>query len=165
MKKETKVANPETAKERVEMSVELTESQTLNAWFANHAVEHYCAALGGDVEEINATLQDIKKEDGVYWLYTQPAIDGKKSDGTPLPTAAEWEKLNEGAVRVDKLNGKQWYKRPFTLGDARGVRSLINGYDNYLNAKQGAKDRERAKIEAAAAVLGVSVETLLAMKK
>ena len=108
---------------------------------ANHAVEHYCAALNENEQEVNETLATCKKEEGEYWLFTQPAIDGKKTDGTPLPTREEWEKQNPSAVRVDNLAGKQWYKRPFIIGDARGVKSVVNAYDRYQDAKQGAKKK------------------------
>ena len=138
-KKENQVVNAENIKVAIENESELSASDMLNAYLANHAIEHYCAALGEDVDEITAILNECKKEDGVYWLYTQPAIDGKKADGTPLPTQEEWEKANTEAIRADKIVGKQWYKRPFTLGDARGVKSIINGYDRYHAAIEGAK--------------------------
>lgn len=138
-KKSIEVANVENTKAAIENENEMSASDMLNAYLANHAVEHYCAALDENEEEISSILEECKKEAGVYWLYTQPAIDGKKADGTPLPTQEEWEKANPESVRVDKIVGKQWYKRPFTLGDARGVKSIINGYDRYHAALEGAK--------------------------
>ena len=138
-KKINEVANIENTKAAIENENELSASDMLNAYLANHAVEHYCDALDENAEEINAILEECKKENGIYWLYTQPAIDGKKADGTPLPTQEEWEKANTEAVGVAKIVGKQWYKRPFTLGDARGVKSIINGYDRYHTALEGAK--------------------------
>lgn len=161
----TKVANVETAKVAIENETEMSQSQVINAWLANHAIEHYCAAVGADVSEISGKVASCEKEAGVHWLYTCPAIDGKKSDGTKLPTKEEWKKSNPEAVEIGMINGKCWFKRPFIIGDARGVRSIIAALDNYTNAKQGAKEREAAKIAAAAAVLGVDVETLLALKK
>ena len=161
----TKVASIETAKAAIETAAELTTSQVINAYLANHAVEHYCAAIGADADEVAAKLASCEKETGIYWLYTCPAIDGKKADGTAYPTKDAWKGQNPEAVEIGYLNGKCWFKRPFVIGDARGVRSIVAAVDNYTNAKQGAADREAAKIAAAAAVLGVDVETLLALKK
>lgn len=135
------VENVENVKNAIESGNELSQSEILNAYLANHAVEHYCAALNENADEIKNVLAECKKEEGVYWLYTQPAIDGNKSDGTPLPTREEWEKLNPEAVKVDNLAGKQWYKRPFIIGDARGVKSVVNAYDRYADAKVGAKKK------------------------
>lgn len=161
----TKVANVETTKVAIESETEMTASQVINAYLANHAVEHYCAAMGADTESVKKVLDSCAKEAGVHWLYTCPAIDGKKSDGTKLPTKEEWKGSNPEAVEIGMINGKCWFKRPFIIGDARGVRSVFNAFENYMNAKQGAKEREAAKIAAAAAVLGVDVETLLALRK
>lgn len=158
------VVNAESTKAAIEQGTELTASETLNAYLANHAVEHYCAALGEDEQEVSDILAECKKEEGEYWLYTQPAIDGKKADGTLLPTREEWEKANPSAVRVDNLAGKQWYKRPFIIGDARGVKSVVNAFDRYNEAKEGAAKKVDNTLSAAAAILGVSVEELKALK-
>lgn len=135
------IENVENVKNAIESGNELSQSEILNAYLANHAVEHYCAALNENQEEVENVLAECKKEDGIYWLYTQPAIDGKKSDGTDLPTREEWEGLNTEAVRVDNLAGKQWYKRPFVIGDARGVKSVVNAFARYQDAKDGAKKK------------------------
>ena len=140
-KNENVVENIENVKNAIESGSELSQSEILNAYLSNHAVEHYCAALNENEEEVSAILAECKKEEGIYWLYTQPAIDGTKSDGTPLPTREEWESLNTEAVRVDNLAGKQWYKRPFVIGDARGVKSVVNAFARYQDAKDGAKKK------------------------
>lgn len=141
VKSSNQVENAENVKNAIESGTELSQSEILNAYLANHAVEHFCAALSENEEEINGVLAECKKEEGVYWLYTQPAIDGTKADGNPLPTREEWENLNPEAVRVDNLAGKQWYKRPFVIGDARGVKSVVNAFDRYEDAKAGAKKK------------------------
>ncbi len=144
MKKEEikkSVVNEDLVKDAIESGEELSQSERLNAYLANHAVEHFCAALNEEEEEINSILEACEKEEGIYWCYTQPAIDGKKADGTPLPTREEWEKDNTSAVRVDNLAGKQWYKKPFTIGDARGVRTIVSAYGRYMDAKDGAKKK------------------------
>ena len=135
------VENVENVKNAIESGNELTKSEIINAYLANHAVEHYCEALKENNEEIENILEECKKEEGIYWLYTQPAIDGTKADGTPLPTREEWERLNPEAVKVDKLAGKQWYKRPFVIGDARGVKSVVSAFDRYEDAKAGAQKK------------------------
>lgn len=163
-KSENILENVENVKNAIESGNELSQSEILNAYLANHAVEHYCAALNENEDEVNEVLAACKKEDGIYWLYTQPAIDGKKADGTPLPTREEWERLNTEAVRVDNLAGKQWYKRPFVIGDARGVKSVVNAFDRYQSAIDGAAKKVDNTLAAAAAILGVSVEELKALK-
>lgn len=163
-KSENILENVENVKNAIESNNELSQSEILNAYLANHAVEHYCAALNENEDEVNEVLAACKKEEGIYWLFTQPAIDGKKADGTPLPTREEWERLNTEAVRVDNLAGKQWYKRPFVIGDARGVKSVVNAYDRYQSAIDGAAKKVDNTLAAAAAILGVSVEELKALK-
>lgn len=164
-KKEMKVVNVESTKTAIEQGEELTMAQTINAYLANHAVEHYCAAVGVEVEAVQYCLDLCQKEEGVWWLYTCPAIDGTNSDGSQQPTKSQWKEKNPAAVEIGCINGKVWFKRPFIIGDARGVRSVVAALDNYTEAKRTAKEREAAKIAAAAAVLGVDVETLLALKK
>ena len=143
-KNETQVENIETTKAAIEQERELSASEILNAYMANHAVEDYCDALNESEQEVTEILDACRKEEGEYWLYTQPAIDGKKADGTPLPTHEEWEKLNPAAVRVDNLAGRQWYKRPFIIGDARGVRSIVSAYGRYQEALAGAEKKVQA---------------------
>lgn len=162
------VVNTEATKKTIEQSEELSVSQILDAYLTIHAVDMYCDALHKSAEEraeVERVLESIKKEEGIYWLYTQPAVDGKNAKGESLPTSDEWLSQNEGAVRVAKLAGKQWFKRPYTLGSLKGVNQLVSGFARYLDDKEGAKEREQKKLEAAAAVLGVSVEQLLALKK
>lgn len=163
-KSENILENVENVKNAIESNNELSQSEILNAYLANHAVEHYCSALNENEDEVNEVLAACKKEEGIYWLYTQPAIDGKKADGTPLPTREEWERLNTEAVRVDNLAGKQWYKRPFVIGDARGVKSVVNAFDRYQSAIDGAAKKVDNTLAAASAILGVSVEELKALK-
>ena len=160
----TKVANIENTKAAIEQEKELTQSETINAWMSAHAVEHYCAALGESEQETKELLTKCEAKDGQYYLYTQPAIGGKRSDNTPNPTREEWEKLNPTAIFVTELACKYWYKRLFSIGDARGVRSIINGYTNYQKAVDGAEKKVENTLAAAAALLGIDVETLKAMK-
>lgn len=135
---EKNVANIESTKATIESGQELTISERLNAYLTSHAVEHYCEALGEDEESTKEVLNSCRKEEGIYWLFTQPAVGGKNSDGTDQPTREEWEKRNQSAVRVEELAGKMWYKRPFVIGDARGVRSVVAGWNRYQDAKAGA---------------------------
>lgn len=139
----TKVANQELTKQEIELAKELSESEKMSAYLANHAIEHYCDCKGADVDEVTNLLDMLTKESGVFWRYTCPAIDGVKADGTKLPTCDEWLKMkaNEGAVRVDNLAGKQWFKVPMTIADLKSVARIINGFNNYKEAKDGAKKK------------------------
>lgn len=138
---ETKVTNQENVKVAIEEARELSTRERVSAYLANHATEHYCAATGEDSNNISSILENCKKEDGVYWLYTSPAIGGTRKDGKPNPTREEWEKLNNGAVRVANIAGKQWYKKAYTIDDACGVLTVVNGYNRYNEAKDGAKKK------------------------
>lgn len=142
---ENKKVNTTTA--NVDLSViensakDLTDSERLNAYLANHAVEHYCAALNADSNEIENTLQECEKESGVYWLYTAPKFDAdhKKED---------CEKQNSSAIFVANLGGQDWFKRPFVIGDARGVRSIVNAYNRYNSECENAEKRTQKKAAA-----------------
>ena len=120
---------------------DLTDSERLNAYLANHAVEHYCDALNADSNEIENTLQECEKENGVYWLYTAPKFDAehKKED---------WQAQNPSAIFVANLGGQDWFKRPFVIGDARGVRSIVNAYNRYNSECENAEKRTQKKAAA-----------------
>ena len=160
-----KVANVESVKVAVENATELSIRDKVAGYLANHAIEHYCAATGEDVAEITAILEKVEKESGIYWRFTCPAIGGQNSKGENNPTEDEWMKNNPDAVRVDKIAGKQWFKKPTTLNDALSVRSIVAAYDNYQAAIVGAKKKVDNTLSAAAAILGISVEQLKALQK
>lgn len=158
----TKVVNVENTKSAIESATELSVREKVAGYLANHAVEHYCAATGESVEEITAILSECEKESGIYWRYTCPAIGGQNSRGENNPTESEWMKQNPDAVRVDKLAGKQWFKKPTTLADALTIRSIVASYDNYQSAIAGAQKRVENTLAAAALIAGCSVEELKA---
>lgn len=124
---------------------DLTDSERLNAYLANHAVEHYCAALNADSNEVENILQECEKESGIYWLYTAPKFDAEH-------TRDDWQKQNSSAIFVANLGGQDWFKRPFVIGDARGVRSIVNAYNRYnaecVNAEKRMEKKATAGLEA-----------------
>jgi len=131
MKPTNKVENVETTKAAIEQERELSVSEKVAAYMANHAVEDYCDALNLNVENVENTLESIKKEDGLYWVFTCPAIGGTRPDGKPNPTQEEWEAANKGAIRCDILDNKQWYKKAISIDDAQSVRRLMSSLGNY----------------------------------
>lgn len=141
MAKQIKVQNQESANQAIEAARELTISERIRAYMTNHAVEHYCAATGANVDDVNAILESCKKEDGVYFRYTCPAIGGTNSDGKPNPTQEEWERANKGAIRCDVLDSKQWYKKATTITDATTVRAIVASAANYADAVGKGKTR------------------------
>jgi len=122
-------------------SKELTESEKINAYLRAHAIEHYCAAVGADIQDITAVIDSCEKEPGVNWLFTAPKFDKDH-------TREEWEKQNTGAVFVENLGGQEWFKRPFVYGDARGIRSLVNACNRYADEQKNAQKRLEKKAAA-----------------
>ena len=152
-----KVNDSETMKAKIEEARELTISEKIRAYLANHAVEHYCAAVGAEPDEVEKILEYCKKEEGVYWRFTCPVIGGTNADGKPNPTKEQWEACNKGAVRCDVMDSKQWYKKATTLADASTVRAIVASYGNYADAKEKGKARLVAVLRdelATAAVMG-----------
>lgn len=167
MKKTNDVVNVESTKAAIEEGRELSIREKVAAYMANHAAEHFAAACNdvelSDVEEL---LSNTKKEEGVYWVFTCPVIGGNNSKtGKPNPTKEEWENLNPDAVRVDNLAGRQWYKKPRTIADASDIVIIASGWNRYNDAIEGAEKKVENTLAAAAAMLGISIEELKAMKK
>ena len=131
-------ANVDLSAGEVAASKELTESEKINAYLRAHAIEHYCAAVGADIQDITAVIDSCEKEAGVNWLYTAPKFDKEH-------TREEWEKQNTGAVFVENLGGQEWFKRPFVYGDARGIRSLVNACNRYADEQKNAQKRLQKK--------------------
>lgn len=165
-KKSNEVLNAESTKVAIEEGRELSMREKVAAYMANHAAEHFAAACNdvelSDVEEL---LNNTKKEEGVYWVFTCPVIGGTNSKtGKPNPTKEEWEAANPDAVRVDNLAGRQWYKKPKTLSDATDIVQLASGWNRYNDAIEGAEKKVENTLAAAAAILGITVEELKALK-
>lgn len=154
-----KTNDSEMMKAKIEEAKELTISEKIRAYLANHAVEHYCEATGADAAEVEGILSACAKkgEEGLYWRYTCPVIGGTNADGKPNPTKEQWEACNKGAVRCDVMDSKQWYKKATSLVDASTVRAIVASYGNYADAKEKGKARLVAVLRdelATAAVMG-----------
>lgn len=141
-------------------SKELSETEKINGFYATHAIEHYCEILNEVVEDVTATIEGLKKENGVYWLFTSPVFSESK-------TQSDWEKENEskGVIFVEKVVNNYWYKRPFVIGNANGVKNLINGYSRYLEDKDNSTERERKTFEKAAKLAGMELNDFLKLVK
>ena len=155
-KNATKVANVESVKAAIENAAELSDTERLASYMANHAIEHYCDALGLEVEKVTAKIEKARKDDCSFWVYTQPAIGGTRADGKPNPTQEEWEKLNPDAVRCDVLDSKQWYKKAVTIEDAKTVRRISASLSNYGNAIEKGKERKVKALKEDLAMLMLS---------
>lgn len=167
MKKTNEVVNAENKKAAIEEGRELSLREQVTAFLALHAAEHFAAACNdvelSDVEEL---LDNTRKEEGVYWVYTCPVIGGVNSKtGKPNPTKEQWEEQNADAVRVDKLAGRQWYKKPKTISNATDIVQIASGWNRYQDAIEGAEKKVENTLAAAAAMLGISVDELKAMRK
>lgn len=166
MSKTQKVENIESTKVAIEEGRELSMRERVAAYLQTHAAEHFANACPDvTIEDVNELLANTKKEEGVYWLFTCPVIGGVNSKtGKPNPTKEEWEKLNPDAVRVDNLAGRQWYKKPKTLADATDIVNIVSGWNRYNDAIEGAEKKVETTLANAAAILGISVEELKALK-
>ncbi len=160
------VENIENQKAAIEEGRELSMREKVAAYMANHAAEHFAAACNDvELEDVEELLANTKKEEGVYWLFTCPVIGGTNSKtGKPNPTKEEWESANPDAVRVDNLAGRQWYKKPKTLNDATDIVTIASGWNRYNDAIEGAEKKVENTLSAAAAILGITVEELKALK-
>lgn len=134
----TTTKNVEMMEVETESAKELTESEKLNAYLANHAVDHYCAALHQDSEDITDILAECEKESGIYWVFTNPKFDAEH-------TREMWLKSYPSAVSLGKLGGNEWFKRPFVIGDARGVKTVVNSYNRYQSELANAQKRTEKK--------------------
>jgi len=167
MANKVNVNNESTTKQAIEEARELSMSERVRAYLAIHAVEHYCAALGiEDVEKVQKAIDVVKKEEGIYFVYTCPVIGGVNSDGKPNPTREEWEAANKGAIRCDVMDSKQWYKKAISLEDANSVRRILSSLSNYMDAREKGKARLIAalKAEMAAAFLADDMDKAMSIK-
>lgn len=149
MKKNLEVINAEIAKQEIEQGKELSMREKVSAYLALHAAEHFAAACE-DVElsEVEELLNNIKKEDGIFWCFTSPTIGGTNpKTGKPNPTKEEYEDANKDAVRCDILDSRQWYKKPRTLRDATDIVSLVSGWNRYQDATTKGKDKLIAQLK------------------
>lgn len=144
---DNKVVNVENTKAVIEQAAELSDMERLRGYMANHAVEHYCAALDLDTTAVAAKLERARRDDSTFWVYTQPAIGGTRADGKPNPTQSEWETANPDAIRCDILDSKQWYKKAVTIEDALSVRRISASLTNYDKAAEKGKERKIAALK------------------
>lgn len=137
------VENIENTKAAIEEGRELSMREKVAAYMANHAAEHFAAACNDvELDDVEELLNNTKKEEGVYWVFTCPVIGGTNSKtGKPNPTKEEWENANPDAVRVDNLAGRQWYKKPKTLNDASDIVTIASGWNRYNDAIEGAQKK------------------------
>lgn len=133
-------ANVDMSQVEIQSSKEQTESERLNAYMSLHAVEHYCAALGADEKEISAILKETETANGENFVYTSPKFD-------KTHTREEWLKSYPYAVSLGKLGGVEWFKRTFLIGDARGVKTVVNSYNRYNAEIKNAQKRTEKKAD------------------
>ncbi len=139
-KANTTTKNVDMSQVETESAKELTESERLNAYMALHAVEHYCAALGADEAEISAILKETETANGENFVYTSPKFD-------ETHTREEWIKSYPYAISLGKLGGVEWFKRTFVIGDARGVKTVVNSFNRYNAEIKNAQKRTEKKAD------------------
>ena len=164
MKQDKKLVNIESTKNAIESEKEMSATDVLKGFMANHAKEHYLEAMkiagvNIDADMLESILSETAtSENGVHYVYTSPKFDDKMSK-------EDWEKINKGAIYVEKIVKTEWYKKAVSIEDATTINRIVNAYNRYNDAKQGAKDRIEKQLANTAAILGVSVEALKALQK
>jgi len=133
-------ANVDMSQVETQSAKELTESERLNAFMALHAVEHYCAALGADENEVRGILEETATANGANFVFTCPKFD-------KTHTREEWLKSYPNAISLGDLGGNEWFKRSFIIGDARGVKTVVNSFNRYDYEKKNANKRQDKKAE------------------
>lgn len=108
--------------------------------------------------DINETeLAEFKKmtKDGTI-VYTIPSEES---------LAADAKSENPRFSKARKFGSVQWYKKSQEVGTALALLTSYSSYVRYMDSKANQEQRDNKKLEAAASVLGLSVEQLLALAK
>lgn len=122
-------------------------------YYANNAFDVFNQFV--DVTE--AEMQDfLKVTENATIVFTIPSEESLKAD-----KESENPRFKKGRC----FGSVQWYKKTQVVGTALAVLTSYSSYLRYMDSKEHAAERDEKKLAAAAAVLGISVEELKALKK
>ncbi|UKK52690.1 hypothetical protein [Prevotella sp. E2-28] len=120
---------------------------------ANAAFEIFQKRAKLTEEEMNE-FRTITKDATI--VFTQPSEETLKAD-----SASENPRFTKGRA----FGSIQWYKKSQVVETALNVVSSYSSYLSYMETKENQAERDEKKLAAAAALLGVDLETLKALKK
>lgn len=137
----------------VAMEKEQSELQKIRAcvtaFYANTAVDVFRKYVEISDDEFSAFM--AQTENGTK-VYTQPTEDTLKANADKFQISR-------------KFGSVQWYVKFQVVENAFNLISSYNSYLRYMDSKENAVLRDEKKLAAAAAVLGITVEELKALKK
>lgn len=125
----------------------------LVADLANVAIEQFNSRAKLSDDELKEFLKVTKDATVVF---TQPSAETLKADA---------ESENPRFTKSRAFGSVQWYKKTQEVETALNVCTSYSSYLSYMETKDNQAERDHKKLEAAAALLGVSVEELKALKK
>lgn len=137
----------------VAMEKEQSELQKIRAcvtaFYANTAVQVFRKYVEISESDFDAFMKQT--ENGTK-VYTQPTEDTLKANAEKFQISR-------------KFGSVQWYVKRQEVLDAFNLISSYNSYLRYMDSKENQEAREEKQLEKTAQLLGVSVETLKALKK
>lgn len=137
------------------------ESESEMRQIRNAMVGYYAANAMDDfkkfVDVTESEMADfLKVTENATIVFTMPSEESLKADA-----ASENPRFTKGR----KFGSDQWYKKTQVVGTALAVLTSYSSYLRYMDSKEHAAERDEKKLAAAAAVLGITVEELKALKK
>lgn len=121
----------------------------VTAFYANTAVQVFRKYVEISESDFDAFMKQT--ENGTK-VYTQPTEDTLKANAEKFQISR-------------KFGSVQWYVKRQEVLDAFNLISSYNSYLRYMDSKENQEAREEKQLEKTAQLLGVSVETLKALKK
>lgn len=122
-------------------------------YYANNALDVFRSF----VDVTDAEMQDFMKvTENATIVFTIPSDESLKADK---------ESENPRFKKGRQFGSVQWYKKTQIVGTALAVLTSYSSYLRYMDSKEHAAERDEKKLAAAAAVLGISIEELKALKK
>lgn len=122
-------------------------------YYANTALDVFTKYV-----EINETeLADfLRVTENATIVFTMPTAEALAAD-----EASENPRFTKGR----KFGSMQWYKKNQVVVSANSILTSYSSYLRYMDSKENAAARDEKKLAAAAAVLGITIEELKALKK
>lgn len=125
------------------------------ARLANAAMSEFRSIAGDSVnDELFAEFCKLTKDATI--VFTQPSEETLKADA-----ASENPRFSKGRA----FGSVQWYKKTQVVESVLNVISSFSSFVSYMETKENQAERDDKKLAAAAALLGLTLEELKAMKK
>ena len=121
--------------------------------YANGAFDVFRAYVDLTDEEFSEFCRITENATIVYTMPSEETLKADKESENPR-------------FRIGRKFGReQWYTKKQVVGTALAILTSYSSYVRYMDSKENAVIRDDKKLAAAAAILGISVEELKALKK